>query len=378
MELNGFIDESDPKCASYNYALREYNGNYPLEDVEIEKSTGIVRFFVLECCEEVYAEVCRLHSVADLENILDLLGIDKQIKLPKPKKQTNAAHQTSIIKQKNNMTKEEIIATAIHEAFLCGKEAGEESQRQWYSMQQKIEGAKQRNSVIDDMAKHDGFLPQVELAKLKEENEKLGKILEERDATITELRRELQANKDADTLLCDGNKRLVASLNEKESRPFHIHWRTLNETPTKDTWIVYLQEQSYTSPDEKPRYYCGKSLSIRLFRGAHIEFASPMEPHLLGWAFLSDFIPEGSMEDVTDKVVIPVEPQADKEPSPCIDFSEGEQVLVSGKFFGDFAGLFQGIILEVMREYARVLITEKDSDFEDDEPFVPFEYITKA
>lgn len=93
MELNGFIDESDPKCGSYNYALREYSGNYPLEDVEIEKNTGIVRFFVLEGCEEVYAEVCRLHSVTDLENILDLLGIDKQIKLPKPKKQTNATQE---------------------------------------------------------------------------------------------------------------------------------------------------------------------------------------------------------------------------------------------------------------------------------------------
>lgn len=275
------------------------------------------------------------------------------------------------------MTKEDIIATAIREAFLCGKEAGEELQRQWYSMQQKIEDAKQGKSVIDDMAKYDGFLPQVELAKLKEENDKLGKILEEKDATITDLRTELQANKDADTLLCDENKRLLASLKEKESQPFHIHWRTLNETPTKDTWIVYLQEQSYTSPDEKPRYYCGKTLSTRLFRGAHVEFTSPMEPHILGWAFLSDFIPEGSLEDVTDKVVIPVEPQADKEPSDCIDFSEGDQVLISGSYFGDGCPSHRATILDVMSDGVRVLITEKNSDFEDDEKFVPFEYITK-
>ena len=194
-----------------------------------------------------------------------------------------AAHQTPIIKQKNNMTKEEIIATSIREAFLCGKEAGEESQRQWYTMQQKIEDAKQGKSYIDNMAKYDGFLPQVELAKLKEENEKLGKILKEKDATIAELSNEL-----------------IAAERQKPA----IKWRSLEEKPEDGTWVVYLEETfSQLHFKGETRKYMGKTLSApTLFRGGHVECIDPMQPRLLAWVQLTDFIPEGSLEDVTDKV----------------------------------------------------------------------------
>lgn len=94
------------------------------------------------------------------------------------------------------MTKEDIITTAIHEAFLCGKEAGEAYERAYHIMQKKVEEAIQGKVDIDNMVRYDGFLPQVELTKLKEENEKLGKILEEKDATITELRSQLEEYKD--------------------------------------------------------------------------------------------------------------------------------------------------------------------------------------
>lgn len=54
------------------------------------------------------------------------------------------------------MTKEEIIAAAIHEAFRCGKEAGEESQRMWRDMQDKIDAAKQ-GKPDHDLHLYDGF-----------------------------------------------------------------------------------------------------------------------------------------------------------------------------------------------------------------------------
>lgn len=141
------------------------------------------------------------------------------------------------------MTKEEIIATAIREAFRCGREAVESNQRMFDAMQNKI-------------------------AELKEENGKLGKVLEEKDATITELRQEL--------------RRLLTT--------------------------------------------------------------------------------------------VPVASPADSIPSPCINFSEGDQVLVSGNFFEDTTSR-HGVILSETDESSVVMITEEGDDYEDVEFVISNEYL---
>lgn len=72
---------------------------------------------------------------------------------------------------------------------------------------------------------------------------KNGGICEEKDARITELRAELQANKDADTLLCDENRRLLESLTAKDAEiaklrqlPSNVHTEEapLEEQPAEN------------------------------------------------------------------------------------------------------------------------------------------------
>lgn len=223
------------------------------------------------------------------------------------------------------MTKEEIIATAIHEAFRCGKEAGEEAQRMYAKMQNEIDyAAKQvkpdelRKKLEDTEAALSALYAEYMGSKehelhLSEENKTLLASNEEKDATIIELRTELQANKDADTLLCDENKRLLESLKEK------------------DAIIAELRAQN-----DKLYAYVNPLAIIK---------------------------PQGE--------------EVPAEPSPCIDFSAGDQVLVSGAYFGENIPDHHGVILEVMKDIARVLITEKDSDYEDDEYCILYEYLKK-
>lgn len=209
------------------------------------------------------------------------------------------------------MTKEDIITTAIHEAFLCGKEAGEAYERAYHIMQKKVEEARHGKVDIDNMALYDGFLPQVELTKLKEENEKLGKILEEKDATITELRSQLEEYKDCS----------------------QEHFR--KEIAERDNII---SEQDAELADLHRQYD---------------ELYATVNPLAIG----------------PNRQAAPAEPS---------HYSEGDQVLVSGSFFKDVdSHTYHATILEVKRGLALVLITEKDSDFENDEHYVPYEYITK-
>lgn len=122
------------------------------------------------------------------------------------------------------MEPEEIIAIAIREAFKCGKEEGEAYQRMWSNMNEKIEKAKKGEPDYPrDL--YDGFLSQLQgmqvkvdpakpgteseevtfqvqsvpgnrigsepneqIAALEKEVNELGRICEEKDAKITELR----------------------------------------------------------------------------------------------------------------------------------------------------------------------------------------------
>ena len=192
------------------------------------------------------------------------------------------------------MTKEDIITTAIHEAFLCGKEAGEAYERAYHIMQKKVEEAKKGKPDFDQHM-YDGIfnmlqkvetgveesqrtssesynidMEREELERLKDENRHLQRQCEEKDAIITEMRQELEK----------------------------LH---------------------ATVPDASTSG--GKS--------------------------------------------------------SCAHLYDGDQVLVIGAFFGNDVPSLHATILEVTDSMALVLITEKDSDFENDEHYVPYEYITK-
>lgn len=212
------------------------------------------------------------------------------------------------------MTKEEIIAIAIREAFKCGREAGEHYQALLDNKQQQLEEACD-GKPDHDLKQYDGFYSQLnnvapdsvllensslkaiikvreeENKKLTEENLKLGRICEEKDATITDLRQELQANKDADTLLCDENRRLLESLTAKDA----------------------------------------EIAKLRLM------------------------VPE----------VKPMQIDETKEPTDCIKYSEGDKVIISGQHFADPSQRYIGKIVDVTRDFARVAIQGGDMDGEE-------------
>lgn len=116
------------------------------------------------------------------------------------------------------MTQEDIITIAIREAFKCGVEEGELSNSMLNSLQREIEDLKQGKN--EDLHKDDGVFAafQKEVAgyneatleenhrlreynkKLFKENSEIGKVLEEKDATITDLRNEVER---LTAILCD-------------------------------------------------------------------------------------------------------------------------------------------------------------------------------
>lgn len=174
------------------------------------------------------------------------------------------------------MEQEEIIAIAIREAFKCGKEEGEAYQRMWSNMNEKIEKAK-KGEPDYPRGLYDGFFSQlknfradVDLAKpgtesetvafkveslagnpiriaktygelkaeligAKDEIEKLGKILEEKDATITELR---------------------AELSKKESEIFHLRLQVpeLKHSSLPLDWHVISQKANHRRKSAERMY----------------------------------------------------------------------------------------------------------------------------
>lgn len=199
------------------------------------------------------------------------------------------------------MTKEDIIATAIHEAFLCGKEAGEESQRMYTKMQNEIDYAAEEANPLPIGNNYYKILA--------EENKKLGKIIEEKDATIIELRAQIDEKQKEIRALDDDHTKLLRLIKEKDA--------TIAE-------LRALNDKLYAS----------------------------INP-------LAIIKPQG--EEVPE------------DPSPCTNFNEGDQVIVSGAYFGDTVPDQHGVIMEAKKYIARVLMTEKDSDYEDDEYGVPYD-----
>lgn len=254
------------------------------------------------------------------------------------------------------MTKEDIITTAIHEAFLCGKEAGEAYERAYHIMQKKVEEAKQ-GKPDHDLHMYDGIFgmtpnyrvkidpesalnpdskevtfqvqslpgqrigdtPEEKITMLehqccllKQENLDLQRQCEEKDATITELRSQLEEYKDCS----------------------QEHFR--KEIAERDKIIG---EQDAELADLHRKYD---------------ELYATVNPLAI------------------------IKPKGEAAPAEPSHYSEYDQVLVSGSFFEDVdSHTYHATILSLMRGGARVLITEKDSDFENDEHYVPYEYITK-
>lgn len=83
LELNGF----EKNGCDYEFVLDKY-ASY----IIVEKD-GTVEYEVYDNSYDTWVSPFNIRTVADFENLLDLLGIDKQIKLPKPKKQTNATQE---------------------------------------------------------------------------------------------------------------------------------------------------------------------------------------------------------------------------------------------------------------------------------------------
>lgn len=81
IELNGF--EKGP-CSEYCHSYRIECGYF----LWFHKNDAPLLILSSIITNED-ATLFQIDSVADLENLLDLLGIDKQIKLPKPKKETD-------------------------------------------------------------------------------------------------------------------------------------------------------------------------------------------------------------------------------------------------------------------------------------------------
>lgn len=311
------------------------------------------------------------------------------------------------------MTKEDIITTAIHEVFLCGKEAGEAYQLQYDIMQKKIDAAKQGKPDFDlhmydgifsqfqkvrineesalnpdsdevtiqvatvpgnrigedpnpsvsalekennelheiiDMERQELARQQGEIKDLNAERTELYKVQEEKDALITELSAKLEEFQDCN----------------------QEHFR--KEIADRDN-IIGEERTEMQKMGERIRKLVDENLAL-LGRYNDLESANAgLKSQLANKdAIIADLRAQLEQQQPT---VPDGSPSGKGEEFPCFDFSEGDQVVVSGTFFGDYVQSQHGTILDVMSDKVGVLITEKDSYFEDDTVTVPFEYIMK-
>ncbi len=75
------------------------------------------------------------------------------------------------------------------------------------------------------------------------------------------------------------------------------------------------------------------------------------------------------------KAKLPKKKKAEDPATDRIKYSMGDHIIITGTILGDNIPDHHATILKVMKDGCDVVITEKDSDFEDDEPWVPFDYI---
>lgn len=308
------------------------------------------------------------------------------------------------------MTKEDIITTAIHEVFLCGKEAGEAYQRQYDIMQKKIDAAKQGKPDFDlhmydgifsqfqkvrineesalnpdsdevtiqvatvpgnrigeepnpsvsalekennelheiiDMERQELACQQGEIKDLNAERTELYKILEEKDALITELRTKLEEYQDCN----------------------QEHFR--KEIADRDN-IIGEERAEMQKMGERIRKLVDENLAL-LGRYNELESANAgLKSQLANKdAIIADLRAQLEQQQTT---VPDGSPSGKGEEFPCFDFSEGDQVVVSGPFFGDGVPSQHCTILETRSSGALVLIT--DGQHEDEQYLVPYKFLT--
>lgn len=288
------------------------------------------------------------------------------------------------------MTKEDIITTAIHEAFLCGKEAGEAYERAYHIMQKKVEEAKQ-GKPDHDPHMYDGIFgmapnyrvkidpesalnpdskdvtfqvqslpgqrigdtPEEKIAclehqccLLKQENLDLQRQCEEKDATITILRARIDEKYEEIRALDNDHTDLLRLLEEKNAAITELRSQL-------EEYKDCSQEHFRKEIAERDNIIGEQDAELADLHRKYDELYATVNPLAIG----------------PNRQAAPAEPS---------HYSEYDQVLVSGSFFKDVdSHTYHATILSVMQGGARVLITEKDSDFEDDEHYVPYEYITK-
>ena len=227
------------------------------------------------------------------------------------------------------MTKEGIITTAIHEAFLCGKEAGEAYQRQYDVMQKKVDDAKQGKPDFDPHM-YDGIFASIPHPQVTIDPESA-----------------LNPNSDEVTFNIQAlpGQRIGDTPEETISILEHQYCLLKQENVSLRTKLEEYQACNYAN-DGLRSQLANKDAIIADLR-AQLKQQQPT-------------VPGGS-------------PLGKGEEFPCTDFSEGDHVVVSGTFFGDDVQSPHGTILEARGDDAVVLITDGKS--EDEKYLVPYKFL---
>lgn len=241
------------------------------------------------------------------------------------------------------MTKEDIITAAIHEAFRCGKEAGEESQRMWRDMQDKIDAAKQ-GKPDRDLHLYDGIFG-----------------MQSNHSYRIKVDPESAPNPDS----------LEEVSFDIEAHPGQRIGDTPDEQIAMLTHQLCLQKQENVSLrarlDERYR-------ELRGWANDHTELIRLLKEKDATITELRD-----ELRLYIEKATVPVGSPTGESPHTITTFHVGDQVVISKAFFDEKEGPdLHGFILSLLGDSCVVLIDEEDSIYDDVEFVITNEFITKA
>lgn len=235
------------------------------------------------------------------------------------------------------MTKEDIITTAIHEAFLCGKEAGEAYQRLYNIMQKKVDDAKQGKPDFDPHV-YDGIFASIP---------------------------HTQVTIDPESALNPNSDEVIFNV---QALPGH----RIGDTPEEKISILehqycLLKQENVSLQEHFRKEIADRDNIIGELESANAGLKSQLANKDV---IIADLRAQLEQQQPTVHVGSPL---GKGEEFPCTDFSEGDQVVVSGTFFGDDVQSQHATILEARGDDAVVLFT--DGQNEDEKYLVPYKFI---
>lgn len=240
------------------------------------------------------------------------------------------------------MTKEDIITAAIHEAFRCGKEAGEESQRMWRDMQDKIDAAKQ-GKPDHDLNIYDGIFG-----------------MQSNYSYRIKVDTESAINPDSDEVSFD-----------TEALPGQRIGDTPDEQIAMLTHQLCLQKQENVSLRAQLDEAWNKIGKLEQENKSLNEFLKEKD------AIIAEQRDE--LRLYIEKATVPDGSPTGESPHTSTTFHEGDKVVISRAFFDEKEGPdLHGTILSVLDDSCVVLIDEEDSIYDDVEFVITNELITKA